>query len=569
MRLLRSLQSAILALQSILALLQLLDVFKVWYFPMIHRTAYSLQFNLGFSLAPALLLLSSAILAYMLKWKRYRVILISISASMGIYPLIGFNASVACFSLLLVAASLQYFGEFEEYMFWVLVLLTGFEGIALIHWVFLPLGFVSPLIWFADLELALFYVFAHLAPLMVISIIFILFLKPLVQRYLRVKGEFLTSRLHSKDEFYGEKIHLYSWTLLALSLVISVIGALYPYSSSINPEGVPVGVDVHYYLEWMVPVEQSLYSAFTVANGSRPMMLLMIYVFQHGFGFGALEAVKYLPILLNPLFVLSVFFMVLHATEDWEWASLASLFSASGFAITVGMYSYFLTNMLGLILIFSAIGFLFKAIRTRSKVFLASASALGSLAVYTHPWTFTQYYAATALFLIYKYFRDKRFNESLIVLTYLGITGFVDVLKGLMGGLEVYGAITSTAPNVIELTRFWSNNIFAFRQMYGGLLSNTVLLGLATFGVYSLNRRKPYHLFLSLLLLVSSLYYLMVDGSDQTKLLYNIPFGVLASLVILLLIRDTTFNRRINITFMLFTETYMIVYLLRSLANLL
>jgi len=316
-------------------------------------------------------------------------------------------------------------------------------------------------------------------------------------------------------------------------------------------------------------VNQNFLSAFTVANGSRPIILLVIYGVQHGLGMKLLDAIKYLPVLLNPLLVLSVYFMVSQATGDGEWAGLASLFTASGFNITVGMYAYFLTNMLGLIFLFSSIGFLFKTFQTGKKVYFVSASGLGSLLVFTHPWTFIQYYAAIVLFLIYIYCRENRFSESIIVLTYLGLLGLVDVLKGALGGLEAYGAITSTVPKLVGVGEFWVNNIFAFRQMYGGLLSNTVLLGFAIFGVYLLNRRKSYHLFLTLLLLVSLMFYLMVNGGAQTKLLYNIPFSVLASLGILFLVRGAAFDRSKKMIVLLFTYNYMMVYLLRSLANML
>jgi len=104
--------------------------------------------------------------------------------------------------------------------------------------------------------------------------------------------------------------------------------------------------------------------------------------------------------------------------------------------------------------------------------------------------------------------------------------------------------------------------------MYGGLLSNTVLLGFAVFGVYLLNRRRSYHLFLTLLLLVSLIFYLMVNGGAQTKLLYNLPFSVFASLGILFLVRGAAFDGRKKMIVLLFTCNYMMVYLLRSLANM-
>jgi len=566
MRLRERLFPAVLAMQLFLSVLQLLDAFHVWYFPMKHRWVYYLRFDLGFSLVPVLLPVAFVVLVCLLLRRDFLGVFVSSVVTLFVHFFFGFEAAVAMFSILQIILVLYRFVDLGEFLSWLLVIFTGFETLTLIHWVLLPFGIVSPLTYFADLEMDLFYVAAHLAPLIVVIIMGMWFLRPVI-RYVGI-DRFLVSRFNLVFGLSREEVDIHPRILLALALIFSIVGALYPYSPKINPNSISVGVDVHWYIEWMAPVEQHLFSVFTVANGSRPIILLLIYVFQRSSSLGVMEVVKYLPVLLNPLLVLSVFFMVSNATEDLEWAGLASLFSATGFTITVGMYSYFLTNILGLVLIFSSLGFLFKTIRTGLGVHLVPALALGFLAVFTHPWTFIQYYAATVLFLFYIYFLEKRSVESLIIITYLGLTGLVDVLKGVMGGLEAYGVVTSTAPKLIELVRFWSNNIFAFRQMYGGLLSNTIFLVIATFGVYLLNRRKPYHLFLTMLLLVSSVYFLMVDGSAQTKLLYNIPFSVLSSSAILFLLRNTTLESRKKTAVLFFSGIYMIVYLLRSLANL-
>ena len=568
MRFPRWLVSSILAFQFLISTLQLLDVHRVWYFPMIHGLAYSLRFDLGFSLVPVILPVSAVVAIYLLKGGKYREVLIATFLSCCIYVFLGMEAAVSWFSVYQVPLALVCLVDVRDFLYSLLVFLTGFEVTALVHWMLLPLGIFTPLAWFADLELALFYVLAPLAPLVVLSIFFVVFIKLIFPQYLVSVERFLKDCKFLKDGSMDVNMNLDPRVFLVLSLILSVVGALYPYSRHINPDGIAFGVDVHYYVDWMGPVEQDLRSAFSVANGSRPVILLLIYGFQHAFGLKLLDAIKYLPVLINPLLVLSVYFMVSQCTEDREWAGLASLFSASGFTITVGTYSYFLTNILGLIFIFSALGFIFKTLRTRQKIYFASASVIGSLSVFTHPWTFAQYYAATALFLFYIYFREKRSSESLIVLAYLVLTGLIDVLKGVIGGLGAYGAITSTVPKLVWIGEFWGNNIFAFRQMYGGLLSNTVLLGFAVFGVYLLSRRRSYHLFLMLLLLVSLMFYLMVNGGAQTKLLFNIPFSVLASLGVLFLVRGVALDRRKKMLVLLFTCNYMMVYLLRSLANL-
>jgi len=581
MRFPRWIVSAILALQLLLSLLQLLDAHGVWYFPMIHGLAYSLRFDLGFSLLPALLPVSALVLGYLLKEGKYRGSLIAASVSIGLYLIFGIEAAVAWFSIFQIALALLHFLEIGEFLFWLLAFMTGFEATALIHWVLLPFGIVTPLAWFADLELAMFYILAPLAPFVVITIFLIVIFKLLAPQYLAVVGQLYrlysspkvetkkeTINLHPRARAHERRVRLRPWVFLTLSLFFSVVGSLYPYNYHLNPEGEPVGIDVQAYVNMTVPLEENLYSAFSISGGSRPLILFLIFGFHQVFGLGILDAVKYVPVLLNPLLSLSVYFMVVNATGDEEWGGLASLFSALCFTTTVGMYSYFLANMLGLVLMFSALGFLLKAIRTGNKISLVASSVFGSLVLFSHPWTFTQYYAAIALLLVYKFFREKKFNESKMILFYLITTGLVDLIKWMTGSIEISGSLASTSPKLVELAAFWNNNISAFRLLYGGLLANSILFGLSIIGIYLLNHKESYHLTLILLLLVSSPYYLIVNSDFQTRILYNIPFSVFATLGIFLMFKSSKFDMNKKILILLFTIIYMMVYFLRSIANI-
>ena len=568
-----------LALQSLLAVVRLFDAFHVKYYATIHRAVTNKTFSLGFDLTPALLPLSSITVVYLLMRKRYRDLLISISISVGLYLLFGLEASAASLSILLTTSTLLSSGWLQDYVFWALALLTGFEGAALLHWVLLPLGIASPLAWFADLELHLYYINATLAPIITILTLCMWLLKPLAKRCLGTVGNFIILRLKLDAEFEREEIRLNHRALLVLSVVVAAVGALYPYNPNINPESIQIGVDIRHYVNTTVSVEKDPSSAFTVWGGSRPMIMLTIYAFKHIFGLEVLEAVTYLPIILYPLLSLSVYFMVSQASGDDEWAGLAALFTAFGFKVTVGMYSYFLTNLLALALIFFGLGFLFKDLRKGNSTFPVVASVLTSLAIFTHPWTFTQFYIPLALLgfvLGYMYLKGER-SGFFTILVFLIVTGLVDLLKGvLMGGLEGFGALTSTAPYILRIDYFWKNNIFTFRYLYGGLLSNTILLGIAAVGVYTLNHRKPYQFFQISLLSTSSIYYFISHimyrerpyNNIPSRILYNLPFGLLTGLVIISLIRNSNLKRRVRIATSIFIAVYMTVYLLRSLANL-
>jgi len=171
----------ILAFQSILGALQLLDAFQVTCYPMIHRATMYRVFSIGFSLTPALISFMLINIGYLLNRKTYTEVLVSAYVLIVLYFFKGLDVSVAFTSLMLGGVAVLDSRRFQDYFTWLLALLTVFEGAALIHWILLPLGVVSPLAWFADLELSLFYVAARLAPLLVLPLMFMWILKPLLR----------------------------------------------------------------------------------------------------------------------------------------------------------------------------------------------------------------------------------------------------------------------------------------------------------------------------------------------------------------------------------------------------
>ena len=554
-----------------MAALCLLDALQVPYHATILRGVSKYKFSLGLDLTPALLTLSIISLAYLAYQRKTRAILISILVSAGFYLLLGLNVSTAVFAMLVVVSTVLSQKFLHDYLFWTLALLSGLEGAAFLYWV-LPVG-TFPMRWLANLEHGLYGVIANPAPLITILALFMWFIKSIVK--IRIRGG--TSPRIDLDSS-DKEIHLNPKILLALSLVLAVAGALYPYRPDINPESVPVGVDITLYLNWTESVEQDPSLIFTI-SGSRPMILLIIIALKHLLGWEFQEVIRSLPVLLNPLLSLSVFLMVSLASGDKEWASLSSLLTALGFNTSIGMYSYFLTNNLGLILIFPAIGFLFKNLTEEKYSYTAAASALASLAVFTHPWTFTQFYATIGLFgliLGYRYLNKNRRNGLFTILIFLAVTGVVDVLKGILIGGEGLSAFSSTAPLHLNFIYFWDNNKFTFRHLYGGYLSNSVLIGFAALGIYFLKREKTYHYFLEILLAVSSIYFLVALCAVRmrpyiyipARLMYNIPFGVLSALAVLILLRKTELRKRDKMMVLTFFILYMAVYLFRSLANL-
>ena len=142
--------------------------------------------------------------------------------------------------------------------------------------------------------------------------------------------------------------------LLAVSLVTSSLLAFVPYRPDLNPSGALVGVDSPTYVTWISqmtskpPVQALQYSFVTGLDGSRPLLLILLYLVAST-GISPDLIIEYLPIVLAPLLSLSSYVFVRYGHGSANFAALAALFTPLSFYVTVGMWGGYYANMLGLI----------------------------------------------------------------------------------------------------------------------------------------------------------------------------------------------------------------------------
>jgi hypothetical protein len=555
------------ALLTVLGTLQLLDVLDVVYYPMIHGATSTVRFDLGLSFVPPLIFFLLIWISWMV-WKRRFFVLPFPVVAIVLYPFTSLEAVVSAGSLLAVVGGLWADRKIGRYLAGVLVLLGSIEALALLHWVvFLPIGLSSPFLWYANLEMGLFYLLAHLAPFLSIPLMFLWVPKLIVHwRWGRNVNNVSLSWIANNKESRWSKF------LLVFSIILGVVAAIYPYLPSVNPRNRNVGVDFDHYVEKGKLVEKDLSQVFKFWGSSRPFIYLVIYGFQTIFGLDVVSAVKYLPVILNPLLAISIYFLARELFMDNWIASWSSFFTVCGIQVAVGMFSFFLTNMLALSIVFLSLGFLFRAIRCRCFFSLIIASLIGILIVFTHPWTFDQYFATiflTAFFILYDDRKeDKGYDRFKMMLFYLFFLALSEIVK--IKVFQGYGGVSASSRAIGELvyiSRFWSSTIFSFRRMYCGLESNVILLILSIVGIFIFGQIFTPKVCLIIILIVSFLPYLLNNEIIKSRLIYNIPIGLYTAYSFVWL------NNQIKIgDFKLYLNLYilfnMIVYLFRSLANI-
>jgi len=554
----------VMVLQGVLGSLRLLEAFEVVFFPTVHRITVTKIFKLGFDPLAPLVLLFVAWIAWMLLSEK-GVLAFYPLVGFVVYPFSGLGAAVSVASLFCVAVGLYASRQFGEFLKSFLIGASALEGLALLHWlVFVPLGVGSPLTGLASLELDLFSVASYLAPLLVLPLMFMWALKFIV-------GWGWGINFGQAESAIPKKRMARAWVYLSLAVLLGVLAAVYPYLPGVNPGGSTVGVDIAHYITSAKMVEVDVSQVFNVSGGSRPLIYLVILGVQRLTRLSVEASVEYLPVLLIPVLVLSAFFLARVVSGNDYVAVWSAFFTATGVQVTVGMYSYFLTNLLALSLAFLSSALLLLALRRGSYMFALGASALGGLLLFTHPWTFDQLLGSVAVFTLfagYEGWRRRIYGQFSMLVVYVGLMVFFEFCKSFVfqgvGGISASSTVTG---NLAGLGGFWAASIFGFRYLYGGFISDILLISLSLIGVYLLRRGVTSERFFIVYCAMTSLVFMLGDDTIKSRLLFNLPFALFSGLGLHWLLSSSRF---VGYRKYIFPSVILssLVYLFRCLGNL-
>jgi len=553
----------ILAFMTLFGVLFILDEINIIYYPTIHRITKGVHFELKIDIIVPIIILIGYWLSWVLMKRKFKLALL-IFPMLLTYYFSNIRLALIFSIIFTVISGILSIQKKTLYFKWVLLILCGLEISAIIHWIILnPLGVDSFFIFFATLEQDLYYISSYLSPLLALLLLFVWIIKPIT---LLIMGN---QELVLKD-VKKTIIKTKTSKLLILSLAVCIAASFFPYMRFLNPKNLSIGVDIKAYLNYSERLEDNPLFIFEIRD--RSLIYVVIILFKQIIGSSTMTAIRLLPIILNPLMVISSFYLTLELSRDHQIAAWASFFVSSGIKITVGMYSYFLANILGLSLINFSLFFLFRSFRLNKKRELLLACIFGSLLLFTHPWTFDQYYVATIIFTASIWLINKKSGKEkqnlTILATYLFILGLTEFLKSWV--FKGYGAISATSTVVNKfagLSEFWYNVIFSFRLLYGGFMSNPILLSLAFIGVYLRNKKDKAQLYINSLLSITSLVFLIGDITTKSRLFFNVPLGILSAIG-LNKILSSDISKSLKKTIQFFITVYMTAYLFRSMSNL-
>lgn len=513
------------------------------------------------------IILSSTLLFYMVFMGVY-VSLVSIVVVLVSYGIFGFEWATLIYALSTFVLFAYEFGFNGWNVFSMITILCIFEFVSLVYWVFfnplnLKVSFIYDLVF---LELSASSLLSSLSPMVLVFMLYFWILKPVLSLFnIRFGG------LTINDWFSRKSVM--DLAIISFSLAISIVASIYPYIPSLNPNFYPVGVDFRYYEEALRGFEVNPWSVFEFFGGSRPLLIVFLYFFKCLFGFDVRTAVTFAPIILNPLLVFSIFMVVWRGFGDLRLASISALFTSMGFKITVNMYSYFLANIFALIVIFFSLSLLFTYFNSKSRVVLILAVALYNMALLIHPWTYIQFSASLALFLLYSIFKFK-------------FRGFIRVLRGyhsvvlmlapsipltlillILGGSQfwiIYGLIKTF--NLGNLYNYWYNSFFIGFILYGGFQLNFFTL-ISAFIALLTSSRGVCDDILRFTIITSSIIYPFLDGMLQSRVLFNLPLEVYSAVLVYWLSNARSIGIRMRSSIISLIVLSQLNYLFRCLAN--
>jgi len=530
---------------------------------MVHREWTYVAFESGFDLELTLVALLFVWSVWMMHRRNYKS-LISIAPLASISLIPGFEIALVVSSLVAVILGLKMIAM-RSYLRWTFLSLIGVECLALVNLLlFMPLG-IDSLHFFSRIDLEVFYLFSFFGSFLGVSFAILSITVPLL---------YLLGMFRGADEGSTPIVWAARSILLPFMLIIfiCVYAGLYPNLTTVNPWNNAVGSDFYEYIVAAERVDGDASMVFSVMSGSRPILFILVLGLQRLIGTDSQTIIRFLPLILNPLVALSSYFLSSEVLKDRSTSIWAALFTVGGIQLTVGMFAYYLTNMLGLCLISFSLGFLFRSLKKGRVLDLLTACFTGGLVVFTHPWTFDQYYVPilfASIFFVYDLIRKHSRDKSLyFAIVYILSLSFSELAKSFaLGGVSGVGALEAPVMGIISPSQFWYSLDLCFGLLYGGLMFNLLPFAFAILGVLLLRGKGLENRFLLFLLISSSTVFFFVDGTIKSRLLYNLPLGLFSALGFRYSL-NLPYVRDLRGLFSSFVAGGLVLYLFRSLSSL-
>jgi hypothetical protein len=420
--------------------------------------------------------------------------------------------------------------------------------------------------WYVDIVYVFFVLASSIAPVLLTILLFAVPIRALITMIPVCKSK-ISSIVWTVSNERNPRI-----LLLSLAIGLSIIIALLPHLGRATVMIQEIGVDTSFYLKWVTAIGNShdlsefiRHAFFIESNGDRPLVLIFIYLIWSFTHFELFQIIEYLPLILAPSLAIVSYFFAKEITSDERASLLAAILSAVSFQTLVGIYSGFYANWMGLLFGYSSIVFCVRFIKHRKKADLLFFLVLYLALTFTHVYTWSVITLVLLIFLAINIKSAGRHKRYLIIVIFIMLVVVI--------GMIIKNVTTSPRallghkfPDIAGLKNF-SNRLSivydSVQTYYGSQLSNFIILGLGVIWIFLYRVNNLDSKVLGIFLSFGALTLFIGDVTLQTRIIYDIPFQVIAGSTLAFISRKKAFR---------FWSVVVIIWLvaiaIRSVSNL-
>ena len=385
---------------------------------------------------------------------------------------------------------------------------------------------------------------SSISPILVLLLVSCLPVKILMNEFMQTIGRIKKITFNS-SAFYDHNIIRSRTKIICLILfmLLSIGLVLIPHQPVINTNNQHIGVDTHYYVDWVTALIRSgspqefLHQAFVIQSaGDRPITLIIIFTLSKIVPANLVDTIEYMPLILGPALIFVVYLLTREFTSNDLTSLFAAFLTAVSFQTLIGIYAGLYSNWFALIIGYLSFLFLLRFLKKSSGLSLVLYSVSIILLIFTHVYTWSVFLIATGIFLAVllklNYYNKRNILLLLLVLfasIILDIAKFT--LTGSSSGIAQDMIIASRGGLGLEQFALrWTNLIDIVQNWYGVQFSNFIILMLGLFWLWKSNFRKKVNIFIVIFLSLGLATAFLGTPAVQGRILYDIPFQIAAAL---------------------------------------
>jgi hypothetical protein len=391
----------------------------------------------------------------------------------------------------------------------------------------------------------IFLPFSSFSPILVLLLVSSLPVKVLINAFVET-DRFKKIRIYQTVIPSGNVIRLGTKIIyLTFFALLSILLVLIPHQPLININKDHVGVDTHYYIDWVSALLHSsspkefLYQAFVVqSTGDRPITLIFLFAISHVIPTDLVNIIEYTPLILGPSLIFVVYLLTRELTSDDLASIYAAFLTVVSFQTLIGIYAGFYSNWLAIVIGYLSYVFLIRFLKNSSPSSLALYSVCIMIMIFAHVYTWSIFLIATGIFLAVIFKLNYYSKRNIFLLSLVLFASFlVDVAKfaftGSSSGIGQDMIIASAGGLGWEqFVLRWSNLVDIVQNWYGVQYSNFIILILGIVWLWFSDLRKQVHVLIMIFLSLGLATTFLGTPAIQGRILYDIPFQIPAAITL-------------------------------------